>query len=138
MAILSFAHLKNKKKPAQEKKAPIAPSRTIQPVRTKETWVMSFARLKGKKKPAAVQEAIPETKNNEPRLFRIPVVMPTALLASVNYCQGCGRFLPGNGSQYGRCLREGDIDSEHKQEVWKVIPSMAPVSRCFYHLQQRK
>ena len=107
--------------------------------------ILSFAHLKPNNRPAviqATQAAEPineeETKNSEPRLFRIPAVMQSALLVSVNYCQGCGRFLPGNDDQYGRCLRSGKIGSdktgaEEEPEVWKVIPSTAPVSRCFYN-----
>jgi len=138
MAILSFAHLKNKKSPDHEEKAPIAPSRTIHPVRNQRTGVMSFAHLRGKKT-ASTMAAEPineeETKNSEPRLFRIPAVMQSALLVSVNYCQGCGRFLPGNETRYGHCLREGEINSTTEPELWKVIPDNAPVSRCFFNIK---
>lgn len=125
MAVMSFAHLKKKTQP--EVKA-------VQ-------GVMSFAHLKRQPKPAAdVQENKPPVAR---RAYRIPAVMMTARLSAVNYCRGCGRFLPAsewekeNGNSYGRCLRSGEIDSEENMELWKVIPAKATVARCYFFIIQQ-
>lgn len=126
MAVMSFAHLKNKKHHESGKSTAIAPSSPIHDVRKKGVnsgGVMSFAHLK--KKPVVPQRTF----------FKIPVVMQTALLMSVNYCHGCERFLATEGEKgnpYGRCLREVDIDSG--QQAWKTIPTNAKVSRCFFNI----
>lgn len=147
MAVLSFAHLKNKKSP--EKEIPQAPpsSGSSLGVRfpTRQTSaVMSFSHLKvaQKEQPAITPDTTTEEKPQFPvrSTFRIPAVMPSTLLHATNYCQGCGRFLPAAefektaGNPYGRCLRSIDIDADGLAwETWKVIPPHATVERCFFH-----
>jgi len=146
MAILSFAHLKNKKTPEQEQKVTAPPSGPSPAVRIPSRpagAVMSFAYLKAaKKEQPVIAITTPEPSSQSPQrsTFRIPSVMPTALIHATNYCHGCGRFIPAAeferaaGNTYGRCLRSIDIDADGLEcETWKVIPSHATVSRCFFH-----
>lgn len=132
MAVMSFAHLKNKNSPMKEKAPPVAPSTPVQPVRKAAGGVMSFAHLKGKKKPAVAREV--KQPVTEAKIFRIPAVMPTARLAATNYCRGCPRFLPasewekGVGNPYGRCLRSGEIDSDIHLE--KIKQEMSKAGRA--------
>jgi hypothetical protein len=175
MAILSFAHLKNKQNSqsaiiTEHEVAvdiPAVPAQ-VQSSSVKTGGVLSFAHLKNK---SAVNQAAQSTPNQPgdvkkagviheektetvapaptvPKFFKFPAVMPTALLAATNYCQGCGRFLPAVkaenetektislNNQYGRCLREGNIDSGDSGEVWKVIPARATVARCWFNLKK--
>lgn len=138
MAVMSFAHLKKgnvpKGVPPAPPKAPMRPQ-----VQSRSAGgVMSFSHLK-KKSLAKNVEAKKESEPVKARTtFRIPAVMPTAKLVATNYCRGCPRFLPAQGQEkeagvYGRCLREGEIDSEIG-EVWKKIPAKAVVSRCYFFL----
>jgi len=141
MAVMSFAHLKNKKRPEIEKAA--SSSVTIKPAGKSKTGIMSFAHLKSGKNKSAVKP--PETKKpvREPQLSRIPKVMLTANLIKTNYCHGCSRFSPAvgwekeNGNPYGRCLRIIDLEHEFP-EVWRIIPGRATVARCYYHLKEKK
>jgi len=157
MAVMSFAHLKNKKQKQEilaEQIAP-SPSRAVvapeiiqQATRpaVQKGGILSFAHMKKSKQGAmpAIPETVIETKKESSRdaIFRIPAVMPTARLQATNYCQGCGRFLPsgndekGLGNAYGRCLRKGEIDSETETEVWKVIPAAATVARCWFNIKK--
>ena len=145
MAIMSFAHLKNRIAPEKQVETPTASSRENTVVRKAPGKVMSFAHLKDRKSPAVAQDARvapAEVKQPvAPRISRFPIVMETALLVSINYCTGCPRFLPASdwekvrGNPYGRCLRGEDYDYE-SEEVWKVIPATAPVSRCYYHIKK--
>jgi hypothetical protein len=138
MAIMSFAHLKEKKSPGTRQAA--YSSLTIEPAKKSTTGIMSFAHLKKGtsktvEKPLEVKKPV-----CEPIVSRIPKVMLTAKLMKVNYCQGCPRFSPsvgwekGNGSPYGRCLRVIDLEEEFT-ERWTIIPSRATVARCYYHIQ---
>ena len=151
MAIMSFAHLKTKNTPEQVPVTTPPPSGLSTVVRNQPAandnrpsaspGIMSFAHLKTrspKPDPAIIHEE--ETQPSVPRIFRIPFVAPSALLIAVNYCQGCGRFLPAgeaekpHGNPYGRCLREGEIGSG--REIWKVIKRHVTVSRCFFFKNQ--
>jgi len=157
MAVMSFAHLKNKKQkqdiPAEQ--ITTAPSRAVvaseiiqQATRPaiKKGGILSFAHMKKSKQGA--MPAIPETvveikkKPSGDAIFRIPAVMPTARLQATNYCQGCGRFIPAENDEkvannaYGRCLRVGEIDSKTETEVWQQIPATATVSRCWFNIKK--
>ena len=145
MAILSFAHLK--KTNHEEKVKPSTGSlhgkqeqQSIPRAEKKQSGVMSFAHLK---KGASVKtETVPEKTKTEQKIFRFPAIAKTALIASVNLCRLCPRFIPAtewekeNGNKYGRCLRSGEIDSGTEQETWKVIPPTATVARCYYNLKK--
>ena len=140
MAILSFAHLKNKNglgKPVSPSGSISGQVGTVRQTPVKSGGVMSFAHMK-KQKPVQEAQGIELPTEPQRTSFRIPAVLPTALLASVNYCFGCERFLATTkeeskvGDQYGRCLRKVDPDSG--LESWKVIPANAKVSRCFFNI----
>lgn len=135
MAVMSFAHLKNRNRPEKDQQPAPIPSGSPAVVRSQPAptgkGVMSFAHLK---RPAVVREEEKPAPGH--RVFRIPFVMPRAKLIAVNYCQGCPRFLPATeaekpyGNPYGRCLRDGEIDSGY--EVWKIIKSGISVSSCHF------
>jgi hypothetical protein len=117
MACLSFAHLK--KKPAGE----------IQD----EKMVVTLSR--------------PPVSSPTRTTYRIPAVMPTALLHATNYCRGCPRYLSASerdksnlGIIYGQCLRttkkeikneSGEVEVVYVDE-WKNIPTEATVGRCWF------
>lgn len=167
MAVLSFLHLKNKTDQPKHEEIPkevtTPSSRSICDVRNTNTRPMSFLFLKAKKTLSVKSDVVVNAehaivthegqvgKNDIPEkescnnLFRIPAVMPTALLVSVNYCQGCDRFIPAvvegykdvegrkpkfSRGAYGKCLRM--FDSETGMESWKEIPATATVSKCFF------
>jgi len=140
MAIMSFAHLKEKKSPGTRQAA--YSSLTIEPAKKSTTGIMSFAHLK-KGESKTVEKPI-EVKRPvcEPIVSRIPKVMLTAKLIKVNYCQGCPRFSPSvglekkNGNPYGSCLRFVDNEKEFP-ELWKKIPERATVAKCYYHMQMK-
>jgi len=113
--------------------------------------ILSFAHLKGKKPadaspPAPAPQPTPLTPvQDAPPQPRIRVqsargigTMKTALLAAVNYCDGCPRFWPSDdnekaqGVPYGRCCR----DDKGEYEVWRSIPLTATVAKCWYHQQE--
>jgi hypothetical protein len=131
MAVMSFAHLKPSKVVTG-----IAPTSTPAPVVDEKKadsiappGVMSFAHLRpgGKqmgpvalaKEPVKIDAE--KTLSPSPFLspsrttYRIPVILPTARLSSVNYCRGCGRFMPATpwektiGVPYGRCRRDDEV-----------------------------
>lgn len=126
MAVLSFSHLK--KSPVQE--APKTAPESIQ----RPVVIGGVTR-------AIIQDTTAQTVNAPTRLQRPRGIgiMKTALLASVNYCDGCPRFWPADekekaqGVHYGRCCRSG---FEKWQETWKIIPLSAKVSRCWFHINQ--
>ena len=147
MTVMSFANLKTKNHPEQERHPAPSPSGPATVVRNQgirpssSPGIMSFAHLKrpDTTRPAVVREE--EKPAPRHRVFSIPSVMPTAKLAAVNYCQGCPRFIPTTdaekpyGNPYGRCLRDGEIDSGH--EVWKIITIGISVSSCYCFKQCR-
>lgn len=165
MAVLSFAHLKNRttntvheeknthgtESPVhgQEKPGPPSPPAAA--------GVLSFAHLKGrargerpvikrstKKDPADGVPSITDPCGGGRTFYRIPGVAKSALLVAVNFCEGCDRFLPATeqekpyGNTYGRCLRDGEIDSDTEEELWRVIPEDATVARCYYFLNEKR
>jgi hypothetical protein len=121
MAVLSFAHLKNQS--AQQTSRPVPPAPTSRVIAPAEV----------------AQEVISPAVTNPAQLQRPRGmgIIKTALLASVNYCEGCPRFWPADenektqGVLYGRCCRVAGW-----RETWQIIPVTAKVSRCWYHLQQ--
>jgi hypothetical protein len=130
MAIMSFAHLK--KKPLQG-----------QPVQSAVVQVAVQDVIQGEKAEKTDQDT---SVSIAPIIlarttYRIPAVSLTALLVKVNYCRGCGRFLPADQSEtdhrnpYGKCLRETD---ENGMQVWKIIPATAQMTRCFYMLENQQ
>jgi len=149
MAVMTFAHLKNRKQEITPSPSrTVVTTETIQPVPRppiQKGGILSFAHMKksNQEAPQAIPETTIEAKEESPRrtTFRIPAVMTTALLQATNYCFGCGRFLKaenskeGANNEYGRCLREGDIDSG-ETEVWKVIPATATVARCWFNIKK--
>jgi len=120
MAILSFKHLK--KQSAQQTSRPV----------TDETQAPTSRVIA----PAVIIQEAPTV--TPPRLQRPRGmgIMKTALLASVNYCEGCPRFWPADeneqaqGVLYGRCCRVAGW-----RETWVIIPVTAKISRCWYHIQ---
>lgn len=154
MAIMSFAHLKSKKMTVDMPRAPIVPSGPSQAVRNPIGGVMSFAHLKKRKPiqesqltefPAGADVNLPDIQlqtvespaKRRRSFFRIPAVMPTALIIAVNYCRGCGRFLKADDDDpvntYGSCLRK--VDPETGYESWVIIPENATVGRCFFNIE---
>jgi hypothetical protein len=146
MAILSFAHLKNKKNPEEDivSKNPAAFSSGSvianrgPTIENRKTAVMSFAHMKSIKTVTQAKEAV-AISSSTPKLSKIPIVMPTALLIATNHCSGCGRFGRSSekeksmGNEYGMCLRSIEInDAGQDIENWQVIPAQATVSRCFF------
>jgi len=126
--------------------------------------ILSFKHLKNQKPgeaiPATIPAPIPEAKKAMPVVeqppppsrttYRIPSVMPTALLCATNYCQGCHRYLPASERdkaalqiKYGQCLREAkspeSIPGEEPimVEVWKNIPESATVSKCYFNQKEK-
>lgn len=127
--VLSFAHLKGKAS-GERSVAAVGggPTKTGSVKREAPTVESSFAD--------------PDPCGGGRTAYRIPGVAKTAILAKVNFCEGCPRFLPATeqekpyGNTYGRCLREGEVGSETEEELWRVIPEDAPVSRCYYYLAE--
>lgn len=136
MAILSFKHLKNRK-PGEEIPEPIpAPILEVE----KAMLVVEQVKIRS--------------------TYRIPSILPTALIHRTNYCASgnapCPRYLPATkhdrealGIVYGQCLRkgkggvgvssiEGGASENEPAEVWKNIPASATVSRCWYYQNWRE
>jgi len=151
MAVLNFAHLKNRKaKPA----AVTTPQTTTQKTEQKTRHgppaggsggvgggVMSFAHLKNRKTAQEPTAHTPKPVSDEKQVMRLQRlqgigIMPSARLAAVNYCNGCPRFWAADenekkaGVEYGRCQRSLDDGVE----TWRIIPLSARVYRCAYHL----
>lgn len=125
MAVMSFAHLKNRKTPETRPETPASfswpssqpktantavrndvPKTTqhlAQPTANPTTrpGVLSFAHLKNN---TVKETAHPVTQGASSAVvkaparstYRIPAVMLTARLQAVNYCYGCSRFLPSS------------------------------------------
>lgn len=149
MAILSFAHLKNK--PASPTPVQVASVEELpRPApATPAKGIMSFAHLKrstAKPNPASTVKETPQPTPNTVSLRVMVGVAKTALLVATNYCRDCPRFWPSDeeekeiGVPYGRCCRSG-LKSKHigqgtEQETWKSIPATARVARCWYHINE--
>ena len=151
MAILSFAHLKNKtvtkavdeQKPVEASCGPASSTRSA-------SGIISFAHLK--KSGQSNHTTNPPQQKTEQEItthrrttFRIPSVMPTARIIAVNYCKGCPRFMPVEEWEkalgknlYGRCRRNDIEQEEGWYEVWQVIPTGAIVARCWYNLNEKE
>jgi len=147
MAILSFAHLKNKTGPERQQKAPVVISGP--PAAVRSSGVMSFAHMKksGQEKSPVnpLQQKTEQEATPRRTTFRIPSVMITARIIAVNYCKGCPRFMPVkeweknlSKNVYGRCRRNDIEQDDGWYEVWQVIPEGAIVARCWYNLNESK
>lgn len=111
MAVMSFAHLKNKTQKEQ----------------SDASLTDEFEKSR---------KDAPAVKINQN--YRIPAVALTARLSAVNYCQGCDRFIKADtgatiSGGYGWCLRKGKIGSD--DEEWKPIPESAKVEQCRYWIE---
>lgn len=121
--------------------------------------VLSFAHLKRKSVAAVQGEKVVEPADKVMVIptrttYRIPSVMPSALIHRVNYCASgnapCPRYLPATEHdktalqiKYGQCLREvkspESILGEEPimVEVWKNIPESATVSKCYFNQKEK-
>ena len=175
MAVMSFAHLKPSKNIVTGITPTLPPAPAVKEGKAEQVavhsppGVMSFAHLRpgGKQVQPKVPEKVEvkvavnrdtkiETSTTPQRTsYRIPAILPTARLSAVNYCRGCGRFLPATpwektvGVPYGRCRRDdeviegGDMGGtgnvvRRAVEVWKSIPAGATVARCWYWMKETK
>lgn len=131
MAILSFAHLKNKA---------ATPGEIVQAINVDGASIpskrpLSFAHLKRVSQDTRQRGSVDGSHLRLQRCACIGIEK-TARLMATNYCRSCPRFWPADeneravGVVYGRCMRS----SEGGVETWQIIPPTAKVARCWYHL----